>query len=146
MSPRLLILGIAILLSTFCLPAPAEQSAATAKTSTPSEKAEPVETSEPVEISMPAETSEPAVKSEALPVKYVGNSESHKFHRPSCPYARIMAHSKRMQFYFRRQAVACGHVPCRYCLPQRWTFVRARLLTPLTDDKDRPPDASAAPP
>lgn len=64
-------------------------------------------------------------------IKYIGNCESHKFHRPSCPFARIMALNKRVQFNYRTQAVACGHAPCRYCLPPRWTVVRGKLLTPL---------------
>ncbi len=42
-----------------------------------------------------------------------------------------MALNKRVQFYYRTQAIACGHVPCRYCLPPRWTVVRGRLLTPV---------------
>lgn len=64
-----------------------------------------------------------------LPVKYIGNLESHKFHRPSCPFARIMSVSKRVKFHYRSQAVACGHLPCRYCLPAVWKKVKAVILT-----------------
>jgi len=81
-----------------------------------------------------------------LPVKYIGNSESRKFHRPSCPYACIMAHSKRVRFYYRRQAVACGHIPCRYCLPPVWKVVRARLQSPASTVREESPDKRAAPP
>jgi len=81
-----------------------------------------------------------------LPVKYVGNSVSLKFHKPSCPFARVMSYSKRVQFHFRRQAVACGHKPCRYCLPQTWTVCRAKILTPLTGAKDELPHPQAYPP
>lgn len=65
------------------------------------------------------------------PVKYIGNAESHKFHRPSCPFARIMAPNKRMPFFYRCQAIASGHLPCRYCLPPIWTTVRGSVLSPL---------------
>lgn len=76
-------------------------------------------------------------------IKYIGNCESHKFHRPSCPFARIMALNKRVQFYYRTQAVACGHAPCRYCLPPRWTVVRGRLLTPLKPNPAESVDADS---
>ena len=81
-----------------------------------------------------------------LPVKYIGNRESLKFHRPSCPYARIMAHSKRVQFFFRSQAVACGHIPCRYCLPPVWKVVRGRLLLPAGGVNNHNQDSHTAPP
>jgi hypothetical protein len=76
-----------------------------------------------------------------LAIKYIGNAESHKFHRPSCPFARIMALNKRVEFNYRSQAVACGHVPCRYCLPPVWTVVRGRLLAP---DKTAEPKSESS--
>lgn len=83
----------------------------------------------------PPSLSAPGDGERSAPIKYIGNCESHKFHRPSCPFARIMALNKRVQFYYRIQAVACGHVPCRYCLPPSWTVVRGRLLTPVQASK-----------
>jgi hypothetical protein len=62
-----------------------------------------------------------------LPYKYTGNTYSHKFHRPRCPYCKVMAAAKRMPFHFRCQAVAAGYAPCRYCLPAQWTTVRAAI-------------------
>ena len=85
------------------------------------------------------------VEPESLPVKYIGNAETHKFHRPSCPFARIMAFNKRVEFHYRSQAIACAHIPCRYCLPKVWTTVRARLLIP-PEQKDAPPDPPEAGP
>src|SRR5688572_26625290 len=83
-----------------------------------------------VRTSLPS-PSTPADVGPSVPLKYIGNCESHKFHRPSCPFARIMALNKRVPFCYRSQAVACGHAPCRYCLPPSWTVVRGRLLTPV---------------
>ncbi|MCC6979360.1 MAG: hypothetical protein IT343_13635 [Candidatus Melainabacteria bacterium] len=87
-----------------------------------------------------------AREAEGLPVKYIGNEESHKFHRPSCPFARIMAYSKRVEFYYRSQAVACGHRPCRYCLPPVWRTVRGRLLMPSKQADVEEGSAAADPP
>ena len=67
-----------------------------------------------------------------LPYKYVGNSWSLKFHRPSCPFARVMRPQRAELFHFRREAVEKGESPCRYCLPQEWTRVRARFLPPAS--------------
>ncbi|PZM79177.1 MAG: hypothetical protein DKT66_22105 [Candidatus Melainabacteria bacterium] len=134
MSKNILILGTAILLSAWSLPAQGEEFRATNK-----------------EIDSGAscvscDSSSVALPESELPVKYIGNSQSHKFHRPSCPFARIMAPNKRMQFYFRRQAVGYGQKPCRYCLPAVWRVVRARLLTPLDSEKAKSAEPLADPP
>lgn len=109
-------LSAAIALSVMLLPVNADGQTVHAQTSKP----------------LPAATSEsqPADLPSGLAIKYIGNSESHKFHRPSCPFARIMALNKQVGFNYRSQAVACGHVPCQYCLPPVWTVVRGRLLAP----------------
>lgn len=83
-------------------------------------------------------------KASDLPVKYIGNAESHKFHRPSCPFARIMALNKRVSYHFRCEAVACGNVPCRYCLPPVWTTVKASIISPLPAPKQEEPGDRAS--
>jgi hypothetical protein len=65
-----------------------------------------------------------------LPYKYFGNSYSQKFHRPSCPYGRVISTAHLMPFHFRREAVAAGFAPCHYCLPQEWGSVRCFILPP----------------
>ncbi|HIA53215.1 MAG TPA: hypothetical protein EYN91_14190 [Candidatus Melainabacteria bacterium] len=132
MLKRPIVYSAAILLSILNLPVSAEEQADLAQSATPSLSS--------------VGSANPQEKSGDLPVKYIGNMESRKFHKPSCPYARVMAHSKRMQFHFRRQAVACGHNPCRYCLPPVWTVVKARLLTPVNNDKDPRADPGTHPP
>ena len=72
----------------------------------------------------------PQSSANSLPVKYLGNSFSGKFHRPSCPFARAMDARHVMFFNFRREAVENGQSPCRYCLPANWTTVKAVLLNP----------------
>lgn len=65
---------------------------------------------------------------DALPFKYVGNSYSCIFHRPSCPFGQcISAHHVRF-FAKRFNATAAGYRPCGYCLPKNWTTVHAVLL------------------
>ena len=65
-----------------------------------------------------------------LPFKYWGNSFSHKFHRPSCPFARQIGSGRLTRFHFRCQAVDAGYKPCRWCLPPVWLSVHAVLLKP----------------
>lgn len=64
----------------------------------------------------------------AVPFKYVGNSFSCIFHRPSCPFGQcISAHH--LRFFARRfNAIDAGYRPCGYCLPKTWTTVHAVLL------------------
>ncbi|HEY9787609.1 MAG TPA: hypothetical protein V6D17_19635 [Candidatus Obscuribacterales bacterium] len=65
-----------------------------------------------------------------LPYKYVGNVESLKFHRPSCPFARCMSVRRMILFHFRKEAIAQEQKPCRYCLPPDWKSVSAVILGP----------------
>ncbi|HEY9754916.1 MAG TPA: hypothetical protein V6C97_07145 [Oculatellaceae cyanobacterium] len=62
------------------------------------------------------------------PVKYWGNSYSNKFHRPSCVFAKAMNARHVVFFHFRREAVAAGEVPCRYCLPPIVKRVQCKIL------------------
>lgn len=61
-------------------------------------------------------------------IKYVGNTGSHIFHRPSCPFAQAMDPGHRVSFRFRHDAIDRDFVPCRYCLPPVWLSVHAVLL------------------
>ncbi len=76
-----------------------------------------------------------------LPYKYVGNTFSLKFHRPSCVFARAMSAGRVELFHFRRQAVEAGMQPCRYCLPPDWKTVRAVVV-----GKPAPPGDALPPP
>lgn len=60
--------------------------------------------------------------------KYVGNSFSLKFHKLSCPFARVMRKSRRVSFSYRKAAVDAGQRPCKYCLPPWWLKVEAKIL------------------
>jgi hypothetical protein len=71
---------------------------------------------------------EPAGESLAPTFKYVGNSFSSKFHRPSCPFAKCISAWHLELFAQRHDATDQGYKPCRYCLPQSWTSVHAVLL------------------
>jgi hypothetical protein len=75
----------------------------------------------------------------ASPYKYVGNSFSHKFHRPSCPFAKQIWPARVQLFHFRKDAVAEGYSPCNYCLPAVWTSVHATIK------KSAPPIADKSP-
>lgn len=63
-----------------------------------------------------------------LKYKYLGNKESLKFHRFSCPYAMCMSRRKHKYFCYRLEAIKADYSPCRYCLPKRWTKTQVVLL------------------
>ena len=48
---------------------------------------------------------------------YVGNSNSHKFHKSSCPSAKKTAPHNRVAFSSRGEAINAGYVPCKRCNP-----------------------------
>ncbi|MBX9667062.1 MAG: hypothetical protein K2X93_05550 [Candidatus Obscuribacterales bacterium] len=80
------------------------------------------------EASTNRETNERAGELRAA-YKYMGNSFSMKFHRPSCPFARVMWRCNVVRFPFRKDAVERGYKPCKYCLPQSWKSVGAKILS-----------------
>lgn len=71
---------------------------------------------------------DPNSRSNDRPQKYVGNSYSLKFHKPSCPFARVMRKSRRVAFPYRKTAIDAGQRPCKYCLPPWWLKVEAKIL------------------
>ena len=88
----------------------------------------------------PAAESQAGVEKQAqtpvLPFKYVGNSFSNKFHRPSCPFARIMSASHIIYFEHRHDAIEKGYLPCHYCLPADWKTVNAVILPQSRNGED----------
>ena len=48
---------------------------------------------------------------------YVGNRQSLRFHRPSCPYGKKMSKSNRIIFKSRSDACKEGFCRCKKCLP-----------------------------
>ena len=73
-------------------------------------------------------------------IKYVGNSFSLKFHRPSCPFAKAMFDGNLVLFPFRHNAIESGYAPCRYCLPPHWKSVSGQVITkPACEKPDETP-------
>jgi len=56
----------------------------------------------------------PAIRPEPY---YVGNSQSLRFHRPSCPYGKKTRKSNRVIFKSRSDACREGFCRCKKCLP-----------------------------
>ncbi len=75
--------------------------------------------------------------------KYIGNCFSTKFHRPSCPFAKVMNRSHRVFFRFRRDAIESAYMPCRYCLPPNWKSVSCKVLNYRDPNSDGASDKSA---
>ncbi|MBP6745537.1 hypothetical protein KA344_09885 [bacterium] len=61
--------------------------------------------------------------------KYEGNLISRKFHQPNCPYSLVMARFRKIKFDTKRQALAQGYKPCRFCLAASTRTVQAKLLS-----------------
>ncbi|WP_194174734.1 Ada metal-binding domain-containing protein [Desulfofundulus thermobenzoicus] len=47
--------------------------------------------------------------------KYIGNSNSKKFHYPDCQWAQKISPSNRVEFNTREEAVNAGYQPCEGC-------------------------------
>ncbi len=63
-----------------------------------------------------------------LNYKYVGNKESFKFHKLTCPYALCMAKFRRNYFLYRYLAIEANYQPCKFCLPPYWVSVKADII------------------
>jgi len=48
---------------------------------------------------------------------YVGNTHSHKFHRPVCKYGQRILPAQRILFKKKWDAFYKGYSPCRKCRP-----------------------------
>ncbi|AVX31511.1 micrococcal nuclease [Carboxydocella thermautotrophica] len=58
------------------------------------------------------------VSSAAVNTKtYLGNSNTRKFHFPSCQWAQKISPAHRVWFNSREQAVKAGYAPCKVCKP-----------------------------
>ena len=61
-------------------------------------------------------SSEPSSSSESS-VRYVGNSNTKKFHSPYCSSADKIKDSNRVTFSSRQDAISRGYTPCKLCNP-----------------------------
>jgi micrococcal nuclease len=48
---------------------------------------------------------------------YIGNSDSYRFHRPSCPLGKTISRRHRVRFESAYEASWEGYSPCRRCKP-----------------------------
>jgi len=62
--------------------------------------------------------------------KYIGNSVSNKFHRPWCLFEQAMNPDHALFFPYRKDAIAKGFIPCRWCLPPFTKQVRCTVINP----------------
>ena len=64
------------------------------------------------------ENSKPAEPDNAVKTAdYIGNSNSHVFHKPSCSSANTIKEENRVSFKSREDAVKSGYTPCKRCNP-----------------------------
>lgn len=69
---------------------------------------------------IPADETKPAAPSETSPsstAEYIGNSNSHVFHKSDCSSAKNMKDSNRVIFSSRDNAIKEGYTPCKRCNP-----------------------------
>lgn len=48
---------------------------------------------------------------------YIGNANTHKFHRPGCSAVRRMKESNKVTLKNRETAINQGYIPCKICKP-----------------------------
>ena len=78
------------------------------------------ENSKPSEMpdAVSAEDVKPAEPDNAVKTAdYIGNSNSHVFHKPSCSSANTIKEENRVSFKSREDAVKSGYTPCKRCNP-----------------------------
>lgn len=109
-------------------PASAPQSSSAAASEAPAATVAPVATTQPTPVpqqskpvaQQPAPAAQAPVVDEDVPpqndsMQYIGNLNTHKFHRPSC--STLPKESNRIYFDTREDAIAAGYVPCKKCNP-----------------------------
>lgn len=52
-----------------------------------------------------------------LAANYIGNSNTGKFHYPSCYWVSRMSENHKVYFDSREEAINSGYVPCKVCKP-----------------------------
>jgi len=60
---------------------------------------------------------EPKTEEVKAIVKYIGNSDSLKFHYPSCEWAKKISSGNLVEFENRTEAINKGYDPCKVCKP-----------------------------
>lgn len=79
---------------------------------------EPVTPSAPVENQdPPAVDPEQAFREKLAQYKYVGSSESDKYHYPSCRWTSTINDGNLVHFDTEEEATAAGYLPCGSCKP-----------------------------
>lgn len=73
----------------------------------------PVKSEDPPEVK-PEPPKPPEDKPE---VKYIGNSNSKKFHHLSCRSVKDIKPEHKVEFYKREEAISQGYEPCKICKP-----------------------------
>ena len=48
---------------------------------------------------------------------YIGNLDTHKFHKPSCKYSEKISEKNKVTFSSRDEAINQGYAPCKICNP-----------------------------
>jgi len=109
-------------------PAPQSSSTAAAQSEAPAATVAPAATAQPTPApqqskpaaQQPAPAAQAPVVDEDVPpqndsMQYIGNLNTHKFHRPSC--STLPKESNRIYFDTREEAIADGYIPCKRCNP-----------------------------
>ena len=125
MKQKLLALGLALLLAG-CGAAPAPQATPSpspyvVEASSPSPTATPPPTPTPTPTPVPTSTPEPSVQPVVQDVErndYILNTNTGKFHKPSCSSVDQMKESNKQPYTgLREDVIAQGYSPCGRCNP-----------------------------
>jgi hypothetical protein len=53
----------------------------------------------------------------ALAAQYVGNSNSHKYHKTECKWAQKISPKNKVMLNSANEAISKGYQPCKVCKP-----------------------------
>ncbi len=74
-------------------------------------------------------------------MKFVGNSETKKFHKPSCEWAKKMNKENKVEFASTADAKKAGYEPCKVCLPEKTAKKAASAATSAAAKTEAAPAA-----
>ena len=80
-----------------------------------------------------------ATASKKKTTSFIGNSETRKFHVPSCRFVNEMKSANRVEFKSKAEAAQAGYEPCKVCLPSKETKPVKATPVPVTSAPSNTP-------
>jgi hypothetical protein len=106
-----------LLLLAFCLVTLAGCGSAPKPETKPTQQVQQKTPQQLLDESYTKEAAKKSPKPVSTAANYIGNSNSKKFHLPTCGSAAKISSANRVTFANRADAVSAGYQPCKQCKP-----------------------------